>query len=1092
MKNHRRLLLSCAIAGFAVLTAPALKATPYASEVTNNAGTIQFYLNESGGNVTVTYEDGSTNENFNGITTGTNLAAGPYSFGLLDNSINHTSYTISVYKVGTGVPSLVPTPFQTPHTYFFSTSTLRDVDVNKNAASPNFGKIYVASASAVAGHALFCLNADGSAITNSDCGVTWSYYYSPYRITVAPDDTVLVGNYASSVAGIYRIAPDLSTNQLLLGPLGDQVTNSLGQIVHGLVFSRPLITGPLTNNESATLMEIDNDFPSTDPNAILVYTNVTTNSLPYEMPPAYVGGQVGLNIQYLGNVYPGLTQGGTNHYIYASNFRNNFAVPTVDVFDSTGTNELYNSLASASGPDVFVTSDPQSDAGPQGPIDSAVSPDGNYFVALAIDNHLTVCSCTNGIPNGATARVVDTLYDKTYYENARGMCFDAADNIYLVSSGTALSQSWTLGLTTTAITTGNASGATGFLVSYPVMGTVSVDNSQISQPNTHGNPTTATFTITLSSVPTNSVTVNYTFSGTALGVTNGGVIYPTTFAANPPGSVTFAPGQTQATVTVTAPTDSVSRPTTSLTLTLLPSGTFDPAYPSGSTISILNTGPQELFVTQGSPTMYNAFSNDYCSVSITRWGDINAAAYTVSSFSVGGNAVEGTDYTVPSMVTIKPGDTNDYSYFYPLASGQLPVHTNVMTYTGNKTVVFSIESTGSYTVLPNTNDFMIVDAANPPAPVLYSDPLTNAAPTNWIVRATDESYPSTAPDYFLDYGYNVASAPRDPNVPISAPPNGQATALRITSGKGGSLGNSTTYSTAVNLYLTNVVFSGDYAVRFNMNVTEPNSFATSGSFEGPLFGIDCSGNDTNWYCNSSPSAPANAAGSEKNWAMDGVWIWLTDDASYQYDTYTLFVGAGATNSPNTILPAVQTGSSSFVNNFKANIFSSPGAPGLPANGSPDNSFPSPYTNSWADVEIKQYNSVIALYIDKTLILSYLNPSTNNSGTVMLGYETPVFGGDGPDGAVYYSGLTVVQLTPPAISGAAFNSATSTYTFNFTTPDGDLNPASFTVMGSTNLLSGFTPVSGATVTQMNTPGSAEFQATVPASGPYHFYRIQAAL
>src|ERR1039457_429523 len=60
----------------AMLWPLASQATPYASCITNNAGTIQFYLNESNATVVVTYEDGTTNANFNGITTGTNMPAG--------------------------------------------------------------------------------------------------------------------------------------------------------------------------------------------------------------------------------------------------------------------------------------------------------------------------------------------------------------------------------------------------------------------------------------------------------------------------------------------------------------------------------------------------------------------------------------------------------------------------------------------------------------------------------------------------------------------------------------------------------------------------------------------------------------------------------------------------------------------------------------------------------------------------------------------------------------------------------------------------------------------------------------------------------
>src|SRR5215472_16107072 len=77
-------------------------ASPYAScinvTVTNGTTTnVSFYLNEAGGNVTVTYEDGTTNSTFDGVSSGaTNLPAGQQSF-LLNG---HSGYSISVFKIG--------------------------------------------------------------------------------------------------------------------------------------------------------------------------------------------------------------------------------------------------------------------------------------------------------------------------------------------------------------------------------------------------------------------------------------------------------------------------------------------------------------------------------------------------------------------------------------------------------------------------------------------------------------------------------------------------------------------------------------------------------------------------------------------------------------------------------------------------------------------------------------------------------------------------------------------------------------------------------------------------------------------------------
>ena len=81
-------LLRSRLFGLAVATAVLscvglAKASPFASCITNNAGTISFYLNEGGGNVTVVNGDGTTNATFNGVGT---QAAGSYSFPLVGGS----------------------------------------------------------------------------------------------------------------------------------------------------------------------------------------------------------------------------------------------------------------------------------------------------------------------------------------------------------------------------------------------------------------------------------------------------------------------------------------------------------------------------------------------------------------------------------------------------------------------------------------------------------------------------------------------------------------------------------------------------------------------------------------------------------------------------------------------------------------------------------------------------------------------------------------------------------------------------------------------------------------------------------------------
>lgn len=1044
-----RIVSFSAVMALTILTPTHSKATAFASCITNSSGVITFRLNESGGNVLVTYEDGSTNSGYDGITAGTNLAIGAYSFSLA----GHSSYTIAVTKVGTGSPSLI--------TNAFVLGNLRGIDVNKNPTSPYFGRVYFTRSSP---GLIYALNSDSSFVSSNSAGVTWvsGNTSSPFRLAVAPDDYLMVGDYSSAGAAVWRIPPDLSTNQLFLGPLGDSAGTAAG--VHGEVYSRPVITGSLANGASASLYYVDADFPSSQVNSLLIYNGITTNALPWQTAPI-VGPEIGLNIAALNNVYPGLTQG-PNGYIYASELRNNYAIPNVYVYDSTGTNLLWNSLAGPAntGPDYFVTA--MTGGTSNGPVDSAVSPDGKYFATVAGDNHFTICSLTNGIPDVSTIyTVVPTSASTATSSLFREICWDAAGNLYFMTTSTAIVQEWTLGNTATAITTGNAGGTTGFQVTYPsiVVG-LSTTNAIISQANSYGTPTSSSFTIARTGDSSGGLVVNYTLSGTAA---------KGTYTITSTNSITLAPGQTSTNIAISAVTDGVARATTSVSLTLAQSPNYTVAAPKTVTINILNTAPDQLTLATNVPSMYNAFSNDYASVTITRLGDTNAAAFTINNFTVSGTAVEGVDYTQPTPVTFSPGDTVHTSYIYPLINGQLPTHNNA--YVGNKTVILSVGSGTGYTPATNTAVLTIIDSATPPAAVLFADPLTSASDaTNWNVTAADGNMPAVPPDYTANFGYDLQNG--DQYAPIPFPPSGASTALRVTVTK--TSPSSTAPSTGVNLYLTNVVFSGDYAVRFNMNITEGSGGIASSSTEGPLFGINHNGTETNWWTGSGLTAGATVT----TWASDGVWFWTSADGDASEGDYIGFTGNGGIL-PNTGWQYIaQLYQATFANAFKTNVFTSDNGPGLVANGSPYN-----YANvsSWSDVEIKQLKNLVTLSIDKTLIYVYTNTTIFTNGVLMLGYNDPFNGSAGSDAAVYFSNLRVVKIGAPVITQTAVNNANDTVIINFTSVDGDVTAASFGLQSSPTVNGPYSAVSGATITQL---GTEAFQAVVTENGPVRFYRI----
>ncbi len=163
----------------------------------------------------------------------------------------------------------------------------------------------------------------------------------------------------------------------------------------------------------------------------------------------------------------------------------------------------------------------------------------------------------------------------------------------------------------------------------------------------------------------------------------------------------------------------------------------------------------------------------------------------------------------PTTVTFNPGDYTKTTYIYPLNNGQVPVHNPNLPYTGNKTVVLGIGAGTGYTPATNTANVNILDSAYPLAPVLFADALTNNADsTNWNITAANDDEGNESDDVDVEFGCNLYNTPL---YPIPAPPNGGTNALKVTVNKSSGTGGNSA-ATAVNCYLTNNVFGGNFAV----------------------------------------------------------------------------------------------------------------------------------------------------------------------------------------------------------------------------------------------------------------------------------------
>ena len=127
------------------------------------------------------------------------------------------------------------------------------------------------------------------------------------------------------------------------------------------------------------------------------------------------------------------------------------------------------------------------------------------------------------------------------------------------------------------------------------------------------------------------------------------------------------------------------------------------------------------------------------------------------------------------------------------------------------------------------------------------------------------------------------------------------------------------------------------------------------------------------------------------------------------------------------------------------------------------------------MELKQFNNVITLTINKSVIWTYTNTTGHwQSGDIMLGYVDP-FDSIGTYGEAYFSNVRVISLAGPTITSVSVSGGN--VVIKFTSPDADAVASSFTVESSTNLKTGYAPVSpAATITQ----SGATFTAVTPYS------------
>jgi hypothetical protein len=570
-------------------------------------------------------------------------------------------------------------------------------------------------------------------------------------------------------------------------------------------------------------------------------------------------------------------------------------------------------------------------------------------------------------------------------------------------------------------------------------------------------PAPITFTVTRS-ITGSPTAVTYSIGGTA----SNGVDYTNALGGALSGTVVFNSTDTETNITIVPINDTISEAKETVILTII----NGPGYvAAGSATGTITDNDAVLLIAStalNAPSAYERHTNDFAGVTITRWGDTALpVVIDATNFTYSGSAVFNTDYVVNSnlipLFTIAAGESQaNVSLISPLDN-------NV--YNGNKTVVVGLVQSADFQVASSNATLTIIDDENPAAVVLYTNALTSAADAvNWNVTFANGDF-NLPQDYEASFGYDLTTDAAGGGV-ISSPRGGAINALRTTVNK------NTASNAGVNLYPTNQSFSGNFAVRFNMNIIVDTA---GGTTQGPLFGINHTGFQTNWWAGSGVVAGGP-------WAMDGLWYWVSADGGAAAGDYILRTGTGG-SLPNGGFTAINN----INNDSLTNVFKGPpvpftgyAGPGLVAND------PNPADNyNWSDVEIKQVNKVVTLSINKQRLLTYTNTTSFTNGTIMLGYSDPFNSIGAPAGAAYFANLSVVRLTGPNITNISRSG--TTVTIDFTTTDGTDTTSSFALQGAAVVTGPYTDVAGTPVFTQFPSGA--FRVVATSTAGTQFFRIR---
>ncbi len=449
-----RSLLFFTASTVALLLANTSHAVPYASAVTNNAGTVSFVLNEDADNVKVVFDNGTSTNDLGALPKGKSS----FSMG------GATSFQIVVTKAAT--PGWTQTSNDTNVlNQFFQT---RGVAVNMNPTNAAlFGRTYISTSTEGntsitgarrSGDGIYILNADQSDALNrgnnvSTAGINFSptapvndTQWTPWRMTVGPDNNLYIADYSTNRGTIYRTDPDVTTNVFVLEGQGVGTGGASPNPVVHTTISGLAVKGSLENGD----LEIQAIDGNTGGGAHFQW-QIGSGPLPWNSAPNTLGSAGSLGVAHL--VWD--IDFGPDGKVYTSFYRLNNASANLRVFDTDGNTKLWDSLTDNGGSDPFS---PAAVGGVQG---IKVSPDGTKIACARSDNWVFIVPLNNGIPDVANMYNLTAFPSTPTSSSSHDVAWDAAGNLYVVTPSREALRVFSPGGTSVAITGGDLTGTNG-------------------------------------------------------------------------------------------------------------------------------------------------------------------------------------------------------------------------------------------------------------------------------------------------------------------------------------------------------------------------------------------------------------------------------------------------------------------------------------------------------------------------------------------------------------------------------------------------------------------------------------------------------